>query len=114
VEIGIPGKNEWVIANVTLFSSWIRNGSASMIKIKQIVPRNATIINGYYQGDPVGRKVIPVLQYIGGYEKTKHSKVNDIVKKEWKAFTLNDCFPRGVVVPPNKNPQQKKSNIWKF
>jgi hypothetical protein len=98
LELGIPGKYEWFTVNVTLRPSLSVNDTT--IVIKDIVPPKTVIENGMYNGEKVVEKVIPWLRYIEGYDKTKHAQENDIINKEWKPFTLNDCSPPGSVKKP--------------
>jgi hypothetical protein len=94
-EVGIHGKYEWHRANVTLDSSVPAVGGK--FKIKEILPKDAKIENGMYKGETVTEKVIPNLQLIDGYDKSKHAKHHDIINKEWKEFTLKDCSPPAVI-----------------
>jgi hypothetical protein len=98
LELGIPGKYEWFTVNATV-GLHSKNDTAAVI-IKDIVPLQTPIENGMYNNEKVVEKVIPWLRYIEGYATTKHSRENDIIHKEWKPFTLNDCNPPGSVRPP--------------
>jgi hypothetical protein len=95
LEFGKERKFEYVRVNVTLFKV---AGSEHKTKVKEILSNDASIeADGTYFGDKVHQRVIPTLQYIGGYSETKHGRENDIVTGKWKEFTLNDCDPPGKV-----------------
>jgi hypothetical protein len=95
LEFGQEGKYEFAKAKVTLFPPV---SGSDKVKVKEILAKDAKVgADGTYNGEKVEERVIPTLQFIEGYSKTKHGKDNDIISGKWKPFTMNDCSPPGKI-----------------
>lgn len=100
VTFGKEGQDEFERVNVTIYPNIpisSTNTSMQRVKVKEILPEHADIVNNTYKGNEVKEVVIPHLQFIDGYEKTRHSKQYDIIHKKWVPFKLTDCDPPGKV-----------------
>jgi hypothetical protein len=85
VEIGIPGKNEFV-KNKVIVEKDTTSGKNKVVKILS----SNNDANKLKEGQSVEEIVMPFVVPIEGYSTTKHSKNHDIVNK-WVEFKLSDC-----------------------
>lgn len=91
VEFGKEGEYEFEKTRVTIYP---QTPEQTKVRVKEILPKGSTIQKGgRHNGDEVVELVLPRLQFIDGYSKTKHAQTYDIVNKEWHAFGMKDCDP---------------------
>lgn len=95
LSFGKEGDHEFKKMKVILHPNDEKPANATRIRVKEIIIDESLISNHKYKGEDVAEVVIPYLQFIDGYEKTKHAQTYDIVRKAWAPFKLTDCDPPG-------------------